>query len=89
MERWKNLHQIHVVQSDIVELCVLNDGGGAGVVGRVHEGEDLGGGWDPPLGFVKRRQRLVCRRELPDGDQLQQVPEISSIKPLVVLATGG
>ena len=49
MERWKNLHQIHVVQSDVVELCVLNDGGGAGVVGRVHQGEDLGGRGYPPL----------------------------------------
>ena len=50
--KWKDgkyLHQIHVVQSDVVELCVLDDGGGAGVVGRVHEGEDLGGGGDPPF----------------------------------------
>ena len=49
MERWKNLHQIHVVQSDVVELCVLDDGGGAGVVGGVDEGEDLGGRRYPPL----------------------------------------
>ena len=85
--KWKDgkyLHQIHVVQSDVVELCVLDDGGGAGVVGRVHEGEDLGGGGDPPFRLVERRQRLVSRRELSDRDQLQEVPEISLIK-----ASGG
>ena len=76
----KNLHQIHVVQSDVVELCVLDDGGGAGVVGRVHEGEYLGGGGYPPFRLVQRRQGLVSRRELPDRDQLQEVPEISLIR---------
>ena len=81
--KWKDgkyLHQIHVVQSDVVELDVLDDGGGAGVVGRVHEGEDLGGGGYPPLRLVERRQRLVSRRKLSDRDQLQEVPEISFIK---------
>ena len=75
-----------MVQSDVVELCVLDDGGGAGVVGRVHEGEDLGGGGYPPLRLVERRQRLVSRRELSDGDQLQEVPEIFLIKAGVVVA---
>ena len=87
--KWKDgkyLHQIHVVQSDVVELCVLDDGGRAGVVGRVHEGEDLGGGGYPPLRLVERRQRLVSRRELSDGDQLQEVPEIFLIKAGVVVA---
>ena len=65
-----------MVQSDVVELCVLNDGGGAGVVGRVHESEDLGGCWYPPFRLVQRRQRLVSRRELSDGDQLKQGPGI-------------
>ena len=68
-----------MVQSDVVELCVLDDGGRAGVVGRVHESEDLGGCWYPPFRLVQRRQRLVSRRELPDRDQLQEVPEIFSL----------
>ena len=32
------LHQVHVVQGHVVELNVLYDGGGAGVVGSIDEG---------------------------------------------------
>ena len=69
-----------MVQSDVVELCILDDGRRAGVVSRVHESEDLGGCWNPPFRLVQRRQRLVSRRELSDRDQLQEVPEIFLIK---------
>ena len=69
-----------MVQSDVVELCVLDDGGRAGVVGRVHQCEDLGGRGYPPFRLVQRRQRLVSGRELPDRDQLQEVPEIFFIR---------
>ena len=71
-----------MIQSDVVELRVLDDGGGTGVVGRVHEGQDLGGRRYPPLGLVERRQRLVSRRELSDGDQLENVPEELKIAPV-------
>ena len=70
-----------MVQSDVVELCILDDGRRAGVVSRVHESEDLGGCWNPPFRLVQRRQRLVSRRELSDRDQLQEVPEIFLIRP--------
>ena len=89
--KWKDgkyLHQIHVVQSYVVELDVLDDGGGAGVVGRVHEGEYLGGCGYPPFRLVQGRQGLVSRRELPDRDQLQQVPEMSLIRAAGVLVVG-
>ena len=36
-----HLHEIHVVQSNVVELRVLYDGGGARVVGGVDEGQHL------------------------------------------------
>ena len=35
------LHQVHVVQGHVVELNVLYDGGGAGVVGSIDEGKNL------------------------------------------------
>ena len=35
------LHEIHVVQSNVVELCVLDDGGGARVVGGIDQGQHL------------------------------------------------
>ena len=35
------LHEIHVVQGHVVELYVLYDGGGAGVVGSIDQGENL------------------------------------------------
>ena len=36
-----HLHEIHVVQSYVVKLRVLDDGGGARVVGRVDQGQHL------------------------------------------------
>ena len=31
----------------------------------------LGGGWDPPPGLAERREALVRRGKLPDGDELE------------------
>ena len=36
-----HLHKIHVVESDVVELSVLDDGGGARVVSGVNQGQHL------------------------------------------------
>ena len=37
----KYLHEIHVVQSHVVELRVVDDGRGAGVVSSVHQSQHL------------------------------------------------
>ena len=36
-----HLHEIHVVESNVVELSVLDYGGGARVVGGVNQGQHL------------------------------------------------
>ena len=45
----------------------------------------LGGCGYPPLGLAQGRQGLVSRRELADGDQLQQVPDIRECYNVTVL----
>ncbi len=42
------LHEVHVVERDVVELGVVDDRGVAQVVGRVHQGKDFDSGRDPP-----------------------------------------
>ena len=37
----KYLHEIHVVQGHVVELRVVDDGRGAGVVSSVHQSKHL------------------------------------------------
>ena len=42
------LHEVHVVEGDIVELCVVDQGRDTQVVCSIHQGQNLDGGWNPP-----------------------------------------
>ena len=59
------LHQVHVVQRDIVELGVVDDRGAAQVVGSVHQGQDLDGRRNPPS------EKYFCLNHSPIGMTIQ------------------